>query len=137
MSAQLTAELGWLVASALLTASLWIPYIVNRMREHGPWAALQNPDHDQRPKAAWADRLMWAHANAVENLVVFAPLVLVVHVTGTASPGTALAAEVYFFARVAHVVIYTGGVPVLRTVAFLVGWGAQVALAAAALGAAT
>lgn len=134
MSTHLTEDLQWLVASALLTASLWIPYIINRMREHGPWTALHNPNRDQRPKAAWADRLMWAHANAVENLVVFAPLVLVVNATGTSSSATALAAEVYFFARAAHVLIYTAGVPVLRTVAFLVGWAAQVALAWAALG---
>ena len=35
-------ELFWLAASALLTAVLWVPYIVNRMAEHGLWPALQN-----------------------------------------------------------------------------------------------
>ena len=126
-------ELFWLVASVLLTATLWIPYIVNRIREHGLWPALRNPDHDERPEAPWADRLMWAHANAVENLVVFAPLVIAVVVLDASGPTTAAAAAVYFFARLAHAVIYTAGVPLLRTVAFLTGWGAQVTLAVAIL----
>jgi uncharacterized MAPEG superfamily protein len=135
MTGRMTPDLWWLVATTALTASLWVPYIANRMREHGPWVALQNPNHDERPKAKWADRLMWAHANAVENLVVFAPLVLIAHVLGVNSAATATAAAVYFFARLAHAVIYTAGVPVLRTVAFLVAVGAQVTFAVAALAA--
>ncbi len=130
-----STELFWLSASALFTACLWIPYIVNRMVEHGVWRALQNPDHDDRPKAAWADRLMWAHTNAVENLVVFAALVLALHVLSANSELTSAAAATYFFARVAHALIYTAGIPVLRTLAFVIGFGAQVLVAIAVLGA--
>ena len=132
-NALLTPELRWLVCSALLTGVLWVPYIVDRILEHGLWPALRNPNHDARPKAAWADRLMWAHQNAVENLVVFAPLVMVVHLLDANSPTTAFAAAAYFFARVAHVIIYTAGIPLLRTLAFLAGFGAQVTFAIAAL----
>lgn len=129
-------ELFWLTASALLTGTLWIPYILNRIRENGVWTALKNPDHDERPEAAWADRLMWAHANAVENLVVFAAVVLPVVALDATSAATASAAGIFFGARVAHAVIYTTGIPLLRTLAFVVGVGAQVTLAVAALGAA-
>jgi uncharacterized MAPEG superfamily protein len=70
-----------------------------------------------------------AHNNAVENLVVFAALVLVAHVTGVNNETTALACAIYFWARVAHFAIYTFRIPWLRTLAFVVGFGCQVALA--------
>ncbi len=72
---------------------------------------------------------MRAHANAVENLVVFAPLVLALQVVGTSTSATATASMVYFFARLAHVLLYTFAVPLLRTVAFVIGFGCQLTLA--------
>ncbi len=130
----LSPELFWLTATVVLTALMWIPYIINRMREHGVWTALRNPNRDGRPAAPWADRLMWAHDNAVENIAVFVPLVLIAHVAGVSTTATAAAAAaVFFFARLAHVLIYTAGIPVLRTVAFLAGVGAQLVFAGALL----
>jgi uncharacterized MAPEG superfamily protein len=85
------------------------------------------------PEAAWAERLMRAHANAVENLAVFAPLVLAVQVTGSASAGTEAACMIYFFARLAHVLAYVAAVPVLRTLAFAAGFFCQFRLAMALL----
>ena len=72
---------------------------------------------------------MRAHANAVENLVIFAPLVLALQVFGISTATTATACIVYFFARAAHIVFYTFGVPLLRTVVFIVGVACQIALA--------
>lgn len=123
------AELFWLNATIILTAVLWMPYIVNRLAEHGIWPALRNPDVDQRPRAAWAHRLMRAHANAVENLVLFAPLVLMVVMLGKADAFTANAAGIFFLMRVAHPVLYTLGVPFFRTVVFFAGFLCQMALA--------
>ena len=45
-----------------------------------------------------------------------------------------IACAVYFWARLAHVIVYTMGVPVLRTLAFAVGFAAQAALALAVFG---
>ncbi len=125
----ITTETLWLTLTAGWTALLWIPYILNRMKEHGSWTALRNPQPDLRPRAQWAERLMRAHANAVENLVVFAPLVLMVQMTGMSTAATAFACFVYFLARVAHVLLYTFAVPLLRTVAFFVGFLCQMTLA--------
>ncbi|MEQ1571396.1 MAG: MAPEG family protein [Myxococcota bacterium] len=127
----MTPEIGWLTATASFTSVLWIPYVLDRIREHGAWNALRNPNRDARPAAAWADRLMWAHANAVENLVVFATLVVAAHLVGANGPITAAAAGGYFCCRVAHAALYTAGVPVLRTVAFFGGFLAQAAFAVA------
>ncbi len=134
MLTALTRELFWLTSTLTLTAFFWVPYILNRLKEHGVWLALRNPQPDLRPKAPWAERMMRAHANAVENLVIFAPLVLALHATGLSTPATANACMVYFFARLAHYVIYTLGLPLLRTVAFFIGFVAQMVLALTLLG---
>jgi len=60
--------------------------------------------------------------------VVFAPLVLTTRALGIATATTAFACALYFWARLAHVVIYTLGIPVLRTLSFAVGFVAQALL---------
>ena len=69
-----------------------------------------------------------AHENAVENLVIFAPLVLVAQAIGVHTPVTATACIVYFWARLTHFVVYSLRIPFVRTLAFLIGWGAQIVL---------
>ena len=124
----MSPEVTYTALSAGLTGLMWIPIVLNRLREIGVWRALKNPEPDMRPQAAWAYRLANAHGNAIENLVVFAPLALVVHALGLGAPATALACALYFWSRLAHAIIYTLGVPLLRTIAFLIGFGAQATL---------
>ena len=69
-----------------------------------------------------------AHVNAVENVAIFAPLVLTARALGIATTVTAFACALYFWSRLAHVVIYTLGIPVLRTLSFAAGFVAQVLL---------
>ncbi|MFL6695312.1 MAG: MAPEG family protein [Ramlibacter sp.] len=52
------------------------------------------------PQSRWAQRLMAAHDNAVENLVVFAALVLAANAMGISNAAIATASLVYFWARV-------------------------------------
>jgi uncharacterized MAPEG superfamily protein len=124
----LAPELTYVALSAALTGSLWIPIVLNRFYEIGVWPTLKNPQRGTQPHADWAYRLMNAHNNAVENLVVFAPLALAVHALGISAPMTALACALYFWSRVAHALVYAVGAPILRTIAFLIGFGAQAAL---------
>ena len=118
-------EITYTALTVGLTGILWIPIILNRLREMGVWKALKNPEPDVRAHANWAYRLANAHRNAVENLVVFAPLALAVHVLGIGTGLTATAAAMFFWSRLAHALIYTFGVPLLRTIAFVVGFAAQ------------
>jgi uncharacterized MAPEG superfamily protein len=53
-----------------------VPYILDRVMVRGVMGAMANPSPSDKPQAAWAQRMMAAHTNAVENLVIFAPLVL-------------------------------------------------------------
>lgn len=127
-------ELLYTTLTAAFTGVIWMPIIVNRLAEMGPWKALSNPEPDVRPHANWAYRLAHAHRNAIENLVVFAPLAIMVHVLGLSTPMTAAAAAIFLYARIAHAVIYTFGIPLLRTIAFFIGFLCQMALAARILG---
>ncbi|HWJ99155.1 MAG TPA: MAPEG family protein [Xanthobacteraceae bacterium] len=122
-------ELFWLVMTAILTGLLWIPYILDRIAMRGVMGALKNPGPRDRAHSGWATRLMFAHQNTIENLVVFAVLVLVLNESDYSTSTTEAAAAVFFWSRLAYVVVYTLGIPVLRTLAFLVGFGAQAVLA--------
>jgi len=102
MSEAAAPEIFWLALTCLITALMWIPYILVHLAEAGPVRAIATPAIDTTPKAAWAARAKKAHYNAVENLAVFAPLAL--------------------------------AVPVVRTLAFVVGSVCQVLLALALLG---
>ncbi len=124
----LSTEITWLCVVTLFTSIMWIPYIINRMAEMGIWSALYNPQPDIRPKAQWAERMMRAHENAVENLVVFAPLVILIEIIQLNSASTAFAVILYFGARVVHFFAFTFAIPLVRVPAFLTGFSAQVIL---------
>ena len=127
----MTRELFWLTLTVVLTGLMWIPYILDRIMIRGPKGAMANPTRSDPPQSAWAQRLYFAHTNAVENLMIFAPLVLILDSRNVSTSVTATACAVYFWARLAHVLIYAAGIPVLRTLAFAVGFAAQVVLALA------
>lgn len=121
-------ELLYLALVAAFTGILWVPYILDRVAVRGLLDAVGYPANP-KPQSPWAQRLMKAHANAVENLVVFASLVLAAHALGVTNAAIAGACIVYFWARVVHTVAYTFAVPWLRTLAFTVGFFAQAVLA--------
>jgi uncharacterized MAPEG superfamily protein len=129
----MTRELFWLTLTVIFTGLLWLPYVLNRILVRGVSGAMANPSRTDKPQAEWANRLMFAHDNAVENLIVFAPLVLILNAADVSTPTTVLACAVYFWSRIVHLIVYTAGLPVLRTLAFLVGFAAQAVLAVAIL----
>lgn len=124
----LTTELFWLTMTITMTALMWVPYILNRLIEQGLGQAMWDPQGDKSTQIAWARRMMQAHQNAIENLAIFAPLVLTLYITKASNEYTAMACVVYFYARVAHYLLYSFGVPGLRTPAFAIGFAAQMVL---------
>lgn len=111
-------HLSYLAWSALLCIVMWLPYVLERAQNWGLVAALGYPENPPDP-APWAQRLKKAHANMVENLAAFTALVLIAHVTDVdAGVGAAL----FFYGRLVHAIVYTLGLPYLRTAAFLVSW---------------
>ena len=127
----ITTELYWLTLTIAMSAVLWAPYIINRLYEEGVGKALWNPEPDAGPKARWAVRMMAAHENAVENLIIFVPLVLIIQILGINNESTAFACALYFFSRLAHYIVFSLGIPVLRVVIYFASFYAQVLLAVA------
>lgn len=123
----MTSELMSLTWVTTLTAVMWIPYILNMIAVRGLTDAVGYPAAPQ-PLAPWAARMKAAHANAVENLVVFAALVLIANAAGISNATTVLACEVYFWARLVHLLAYTFAIPWVRTIAFAVGFVCQAAI---------
>jgi uncharacterized MAPEG superfamily protein len=120
----MSTDLKYLGLTAILTASLWIPYVVCQVVTNGP---LKPPNYiDPAPRAlplwgkrADADR---AYINAVETFAPFAALVIAVHLAGKANVTTAFWATSFFWLRLAHAVVYLLGIPYLRTLIFTLGY---------------
>ena len=124
----MSKELFWLTLTVAMTGLIWVPYILDRIAVRGLMRTMDNPRPDDPPHSPWAQRMMAAHTNAVENLVIFASLVLIAHTLNISNDVTVWACIVFFWARLAHVAVYTLGIPVARTLAFAVGFFAQAAL---------
>lgn len=120
-------QLQYLTYVTLLTAVIWIPYILNVIAVRGVVEAVGYPQN-AKPLAPWAVRMKAAHYNAVENLVVFATLVLVASALHLSSHAIELSCVVYFWARVAHLLAYTFAIPWVRTLAFAIGFLAQLCI---------
>ncbi len=118
----LSYELRMLAYSAFLCLLLWIPYALAISKSRGIPKAMGYPTGFYDDLPAWAQRSLRAHMNLVENLVPFAALVLLAHLTGQNSAGTAFGAALFFWARLAQTVVHIAGIPYLRTLTFAAGW---------------
>lgn len=116
----MTIDMMMLIASAVLCLLLAFPYSLGFIFSRGLFVVAGNRE-DFPPGTGWIGRAHRAHLNMVENLVPFAALVLAAAVMNRADAWTALGAQVFFYSRVVHAVVYTIGVPWLRTLAYVGG----------------
>ena len=116
----MTTDLTMLLMTAGLHWVLIMAGAMPRLAANGLRWGLGNREDGSEGHAPWVERAHRASVNLQENLILFAIVVLVVHVTGRANDESALGAQVFFWARVGHAVVYLAGIPVLRTVAWLV-----------------
>jgi uncharacterized MAPEG superfamily protein len=124
----MTTEFAYLVWTGILTMLIRIPWMFQKVALRGVVKVSGFPT-DSEPLTGWAHRVWVAHEDAVQNLVVFAILIAGLHVLGESNAWTQAAAAAYFWARLAHFVVYALGVPIAKSVAFAVGYGAQLLLA--------
>ncbi|MEM9710524.1 MAG: MAPEG family protein [Pseudomonadota bacterium] len=134
----MSPEFLWLTATALLAASLWIPFIVGV--NTAPAGSLPAEALDGFVLAAnwrlhrpWVQRAYRAHQNLLEQGLPFALLILILDRVDGFTALTAWTAGAFFFIRVAHAVGYiTGwaGFPI-RPIIFTAGWVCCVILASA------
>ena len=124
----MTVELKYLTWISLATAFMWLPYIVNVVIRFG---LVKSMGYENRDTAldVWAVRMKKAHYNAIENLVVFAVFILVLNAMGISNEKNQRAAAVYFYARIAHYLVYTFGIPWVKTLTYFAAWLATISLA--------
>ncbi|MGF1508496.1 MAG: MAPEG family protein [Myxococcota bacterium] len=115
-------------AVVLVTSLMWLPYVLNMILVQGLMGAMGYRD-DLPPLSDWAMRAKKAHFNAIENLAIFAPLVLALALIGERTGLVATLVTLYLAFRVLHYLVYTFRIPVLRTFTFFGGWGVTVYLA--------
>jgi uncharacterized MAPEG superfamily protein len=123
----MTTDLLVLVWTAVWTFVLLMVPAAGRLAAAGGAWGLGNRD-TQPEVAPWVGRAERASRNMLENLGPFTVLVIVAYAVGVVSPATALACKLFLAARVAHAFTYIAGIPGARTVAFIVGVAAEVAL---------
>jgi uncharacterized MAPEG superfamily protein len=124
----MSTDLRYLAFTAILTASLWIPYVVAQVMTNGPLQPRNYVDPTPRPLPLWGKRADRAYVNAVETFAPFAALVIVAHLTGKANAMTAFWATSYFWLRLAHAGVYLLGIPLVRTLLFTFGYVAIVGI---------
>lgn len=117
----MTVELTMLVCSvALLFALILIQALAGVLAQGLPeMAGSRDGLPDPKPFQARTKRIVDNHR---EGLALFAPLVLVAAVAHISNPATVLGAQLFFYARVVHAVLYLVGVPWVRPIA----WGAGI-----------
>jgi len=108
------AELMLLVWAVVLTFVQMLVAVSGATLQVGLPALAANRE-GLAPCTGWAGRAQRAHHNMLENLVLFAALVLVAVLAQRTNSTTLAGAQVFFWARVAYAVIYVIGIPWLRT----------------------
>ncbi len=115
----MTPELIYLVWSAVLTFVLLLIAVSGATLQVG-LPTLAGNREGMPEMTSWAGRAQRAHSNMLENLILFAILVLVAQAAGVRNGMTLLGAQLFFWGRVGHAVLYIAGVPWARTAAWVV-----------------
>ncbi len=136
----MTVELTILTLTAILAASLWIPFVIGvNTSEPGSAADKKSQDFSrpadpalQRP---WVHRSYRAHLNLLEQFLPFAVVVIVAHLVEVSTVVTVWSSILFLVLRIAHAVWMIAGLPVLpaRPLIFTAGWLAILAIAGAVL----
>ena len=115
----MSLELTLLVWSVALAFVQMLIAMTGRVLEVGLPSFVGNRE-DLPPLSGWMGRADRAYRNMLENLLLFAVLVIVLEVTNKDDEVTGLGAQLFFWARCVYVIVYVAGVPWLRTLVWAV-----------------
>jgi len=120
MLSSMTPELTLLLWSTILTFVLiMIPAGMGIKENGGP--AQAGPRDDLPEPSVLRKRATRLSENMLENMVLFAALVLTANAAGVSNDTTVLGAQIFFYARIAHAVIYLAGWPFVRPLVWFAG----------------
>jgi len=117
-------ELKWLAYGILLgLVYLFVAAGLATQQRGLSWNA-GNRDGEPKPLTGAAARAARAHANFQETFPFFAAAVLAVAIAGRHTAHTALAVQLYFWARLLYLPIYIAGITYVRTLVWAASlWG--------------
>jgi uncharacterized MAPEG superfamily protein len=133
-SAALPTELTILAWSVVLLLVQLVLQAAGAVVETGVWYAFSPRDEQRRPTGLIANRLARAFYNLLETYPAFVGLALALAVTAQTGSLGALGAQLWFWGRVAYVPLYAFGVPILRTLAWVIALVGLILMLVALLG---
>ena len=107
-------ELMWLLWAVALTFAQVLVAVAGAQMRVGLPVLVANREN-MAEYAGWVGRAQRAHRNMLENMLLFATLILIAVVAGKTNGTTLLGAQIFFWGRVAYALVYYAGVPWLRT----------------------
>ena len=129
----MTIELTMLVYSAALLLVLIVVQATSGILAQGVPAMAGNRD-DLPPPKPFQARTRRLLDNHLEGLTLFAPLILAAAAAHVSNGSTVLGAQLFFYARLAHAILYLLGVPWVRALAWGVGMVGTIMVLTAVLG---
>ena len=115
----MTVELSMLVYSVLLFLVVILMQAGLAISQNGLMVQAGSRDNLQEPTVL-RKRLQRLTGNLQENLVMFAIAILVANAVGVSNDTTVLGASIFFYARVAHAIVYAFGWPMIRSLFYFV-----------------
>jgi uncharacterized MAPEG superfamily protein len=121
----MTTELNILLYSIILTFILILIPAGRAIRENG--LITQAGPRDNLPEpSVYRKRATRLKDNMLENMMLFAPTILVANAAGVSNDYTVMGAWIFLIARIAHAILYLLAVPLIRPFAWftsLIGIG--------------
>jgi uncharacterized MAPEG superfamily protein len=116
----MSIELTMLCASVALLFVLVIIQATAGAQAQGAMVMAGHRDNLGAP-SVWQSRTKRCVDNHREGLILFAPLILVAALANTSSELTVYGAQMFFYSRVAHAIVYLAGWPYIRPVFWTIG----------------
>ena len=117
----MSSELHMLVFTSVLGLVQLLASAQAATAQRGVKWNIGNREEKSAPLSGMAGRLNRAFANLMETFPFFAVAVLLVHVTHKNTAGTAIGAQLYFYARVLYFPVYAAGLKVVRSLLWMTG----------------
>ena len=117
----ISSEIYYLILVTFFCGLLWIPYVMERFFRIGIKETCGYGDKNINIPQ-WASRAKLAHLNLIENLPLFAILIIVITFQDYNNQQTETGSMIFFYSRILHYFIYVFGVPYFRTLFFVASW---------------
>ncbi|MBS0384460.1 MAG: MAPEG family protein [Proteobacteria bacterium] len=129
----MTTELTMLAYAVALLIVLVLIQATVGVRAKGAIPMANNRD-DVGPATGFHARMLRVVDNHREGITMFAPLVLIAAGANIHSSMTALGAQMFFYSRLVHAILYVTGIPLVRPLFWAAGLAGTVIILLAILG---